>query len=105
MSQTKIEYETVHIGAALLVRGLLKELGVVRAIDSALSVQPEINATYGHLLQVKERGGGSRGFPPGCVLLWFHLYHMGGRPTTPARGRTRPLTRPSSPFGERSWIN
>jgi len=52
MSQTKIEYETVQIGAALLMRGLLKELGVVRAIDSALSVQPEINATYGHLLQV-----------------------------------------------------
>lgn len=51
MSQTKIEYETVQIGAAPLVRGLLKELGVVQAIDSALSVQPEINATYGHLLQ------------------------------------------------------
>lgn len=52
MSQTKIEYETVQIGAALLVRGLLKELGVVNAIDSVLSAQPEINATYGHLLQV-----------------------------------------------------
>jgi len=52
VSQTKIEYETLQIGAALLVRSLLKELGVVQAIDSALSVQPEINATYGHLLQV-----------------------------------------------------
>ncbi|MGH9840535.1 MAG: DUF4277 domain-containing protein [Blastocatellia bacterium] len=30
----------------------LKELGVVNAIDSVLSAQPEINATYGHLLQV-----------------------------------------------------
>lgn len=51
MSQTKVEYETVQIGGALLVRGLLKELGVVNAIDSALSAQPEINATYGPLLQ------------------------------------------------------
>lgn len=34
------------------MRGLLKELGVVKAIDSALSAQPEINATYGHLFQV-----------------------------------------------------
>jgi transposase len=51
MDQTKIEYETVQIGGALLVRGLLKELGVVNAIDSALSAQPEINATYGHLMQ------------------------------------------------------
>lgn len=33
------------------MRILLKELGVVKAIDAAISVQPEINATYGHLLQ------------------------------------------------------
>lgn len=52
MSQAKIEYETVQIGVAPLVRSLLKELAVVPAIDSAISVQPEINATYGHLLQV-----------------------------------------------------
>ena len=52
MSQTKIEYETVQIGGAPLVRALLKELAVVPAIDAAISVQPEINVTYGHLLQV-----------------------------------------------------
>jgi Domain of unknown function (DUF4277) len=34
------------------VRSLLKKLGVVSAIDAALSAQPEIDATYGHLLQV-----------------------------------------------------
>jgi len=52
MSQTNVEYETIQIGGALLVRSLLKELGVVKAIDSALSAQPEIHATYGHLFQV-----------------------------------------------------
>ncbi|MGH8848351.1 MAG: IS1634 family transposase, partial [Polaromonas sp.] len=51
MNQTKIEYETVQIGGALLVRGIFKELRLANAIDSALSAQPEINATYGHLLQ------------------------------------------------------
>lgn len=52
MSATKVEYETVQIGSALLARGLLKELGVVNAIDSSIDSQPEIGATYGHLLQV-----------------------------------------------------
>jgi transposase len=52
MSETKVEYETIQIGSAFLVRGLLKELGVVNAIDSAINAQPEIAVTYGHLLQV-----------------------------------------------------
>ena len=46
------EYETVVVGAAYLVKGILQRLGVVQAIDSALSHQPEIEATYGALAQV-----------------------------------------------------
>jgi transposase len=52
MSETKVEYETIQIGSALLVRGILKELAVVNAIDSSINAQPEIAVTYGHLLQV-----------------------------------------------------
>jgi Domain of unknown function (DUF4277) len=52
MSETKPEYETIQIGSALLVRGLLKELGVASAIDSSINAQPEIETTYGRLLQV-----------------------------------------------------
>lgn len=52
MNQARIEYETIQIGAAPLVSVLLQKLGVVEAIDSALSAQPEIGATYGRLLQV-----------------------------------------------------
>jgi transposase len=49
--KTATEYETVQIGAALLARALFKELGVASAIDQAITSQPEIEATYGHLLQ------------------------------------------------------
>jgi transposase len=52
MSGNQVEYETIQVGSAILVRSLLKKLGVVSAIDAALSAQPEIEATYGHLLQV-----------------------------------------------------
>jgi len=48
----EIEYRTVPIGAALLVKGILDRLGVVAAIDQALQYQPEIAATYGRLAQV-----------------------------------------------------
>jgi transposase len=50
-SKTATEYETVQIGAALLARALFKELGVASAIDQAITSQPEVEATYGHLLQ------------------------------------------------------
>lgn len=50
-AKTSTEYETVQIGAALLARALLKDLGVANAIDQAVRSQPEIEATYGHLLQ------------------------------------------------------
>jgi hypothetical protein len=49
--KTATEYETVQIGAALLARALFKELGIASAIDQAITSQPEIGATYGHLLQ------------------------------------------------------
>lgn len=46
------EYETVVVGAAYLVKNILKKLGFVEAINEALSHQPEIKATYGELAQV-----------------------------------------------------
>src|SRR6266540_4175423 len=49
--KTATEYETVQIGAALLARALFKELGVASAIDRSIASQPEVEATYGHLLQ------------------------------------------------------
>lgn len=49
---TTVEYQTIQVGTALLAHALLKELRVANAIDAAINYQPEINATYGHLLQV-----------------------------------------------------
>ena len=46
------EYQTVMVGGAYLVKGLLQRLGVAEAIDQALTHQPEIEATYGQLAQV-----------------------------------------------------
>lgn len=48
----EVEYRTVQVGAALLVKSILNRLGVVAAIDRALKYQPEIAATYGTLAQV-----------------------------------------------------
>lgn len=48
----EVEYRTVQIGAALLVKGIMNRLGVVAAIDQALAYQPEIATTYGTLAQV-----------------------------------------------------
>jgi hypothetical protein len=45
------EYETVVVGGAYLVKNILQRLGVVAAIDQALTAQPEIAATYGQLAQ------------------------------------------------------
>lgn len=47
-----VEYRTVEIGAAYLVKSILQRLGVVAAIDQALKYQPEIAASYGQLAQV-----------------------------------------------------
>lgn len=47
----EVEYRTVQIGAAPLVKGLLGRLGVVEAIDQALDYQPTIAATYGQVAQ------------------------------------------------------
>jgi transposase len=46
------EYQTLVVGGAYLVKGLLQRLRVVEAIDQALTHQPEIDATYGKLAQV-----------------------------------------------------
>jgi len=42
---SEIEYRTVQIGAALLVKGIMNRLGVVQAIDQARAYQPEVAAT------------------------------------------------------------
>ena len=47
----EVEYRTVPIGGALLVKGILNRLNVIAAIDQALQYQPEIAATYGRLAQ------------------------------------------------------
>jgi transposase len=47
-----VEYETKVVGAAYLVKGILARLGVVQAIDAALTHQPAVGATYGTLAQV-----------------------------------------------------
>ena len=47
-----VEYRTVEIGAAYLVKSILQRLGVVAAIDQALKYQPEIATSYGQLAQV-----------------------------------------------------
>jgi Domain of unknown function (DUF4277) len=44
--------QTVMVGGAYLVKGLLQRLGVEEAIDQALTHQPEIEASYGQLAQV-----------------------------------------------------
>jgi transposase len=46
------EYETVVVGAAYLVKGILQRLGFISAVDEALEFQPEIEATYGALARV-----------------------------------------------------
>ena len=46
-----VEYQTVEIGAAYLVKSILQRLGAVTAIDQELQYQPEIAATYGRLAQ------------------------------------------------------
>jgi transposase len=47
-----VEYETVVVGAAYLVKGILQRLGFVSVVDEALKFQPDIAATYGILAQV-----------------------------------------------------
>jgi hypothetical protein len=47
-----IEYQTVVVGAAYLVKGILRRLDFVSAIDDVLEHQPEIETTYGSLAQV-----------------------------------------------------
>ena len=47
-----IEYQTVVVGAAYLVKGILTRLRFVSAIDDALKFQPNIESTYGALAQV-----------------------------------------------------
>ena len=47
----EVEYRTVPIGGALLVKGILNRLNVIAAIDQPLQYQPEIAATYGRLAQ------------------------------------------------------
>jgi transposase len=47
-----VEYQTMVVGAAPLVKRLLDCLGVAQAIDSALCYQPDIPTTYGTLAQV-----------------------------------------------------
>jgi len=46
------EYETVVVGAAYLVKNILRKLDFVSVIDDVLTHQPEIEATYGQLAQV-----------------------------------------------------
>src|ERR687885_163830 len=47
-----VEYQTMVVGAAPLVKRLLDCLGVPQAIDRALCYQPDIPTTYGALAQV-----------------------------------------------------
>jgi len=47
-----VEYQTMVVGAAPVVKCLLDRLGVAQAIDSALRYQPDIPTTYGTLAQV-----------------------------------------------------
>jgi hypothetical protein len=47
-----IDYQTVVAGAAYLVKGILRRLDFVSAIDDVLEHQPEIETTYGTLAQV-----------------------------------------------------
>ena len=47
-----VDYQTVVVGAAPLLKGWLTRLGVTEAIDSALQFQPDVATTYGALAQV-----------------------------------------------------
>jgi transposase len=47
-----VEYQTMVVGAAPLVKRLLDRLDIAQAIDSALRYQPDIPTTYGTLAQV-----------------------------------------------------
>ncbi len=47
-----VEYQTMVVGAAPLLKQLLDRLGVAEAIDHALRAQPDIATTYGTLAQV-----------------------------------------------------
>jgi hypothetical protein len=47
-----VEYQTLVVGAAPLLKRLLDHLGVAQAIDQALRYQPDIPTTYGTLAQV-----------------------------------------------------
>jgi len=46
-----VEYQTVVVGAAYLVKGILRRLGFVCAIDDVLQHQPDVETTYGTLAQ------------------------------------------------------
>lgn len=46
-----VEYKTLVVGGAYLIKNLMQRLGVVSAIDGALKFQPDIEATYGQLAQ------------------------------------------------------
>ena len=46
-----VEYETIVVGAACLVKDVLRRLKVVSVIDEALTAQPQVEATYGTLAQ------------------------------------------------------
>lgn len=46
------EYDTIVVGAAYLVKGILQRLGFVSIVDEALQSQPVIEASYGNLAQV-----------------------------------------------------
>lgn len=46
------EYEMVVVGAAYLVKNILKKLDFVSIVDDAITHQPDIEATYGQLAQV-----------------------------------------------------
>lgn len=49
---SSLEYQTMMVGAAYLVKGIMKRLGVVKIIDEALESQPQLETTYGTLAQV-----------------------------------------------------
>jgi len=51
-AKNSVEYETIVVGAAYLVKGILQRLGFVSVVDEALKFQPDIAATYGTLAQV-----------------------------------------------------
>jgi transposase len=46
------EYDTIMVGAAYLVKGILQRLGFASIVDEALQSQPVIEATYGNLAQI-----------------------------------------------------